>query len=319
MQSSFPTRPRIPLTAPGQPHLALQVQHPSQNRGDPSDVLYVHGSTFGADLSIFYRFDGRSWADALNDAGHTAWGFDFAGFGHSERYAQSTSTPVGTMADVLLQLHRVIAAIRARNGNRPVTLIAHSWGGAVATAYASIHPQDVRALVLFGSIVPRRPASNTPKPAAPANSHYPVTLWAQYRRFVEDVPRGQAQVLSEAHFQAWGKAYLASDPTSATRFPPSVWTPAGPGADVQAWWTGEWLYQPARVEAPTLLVRGEWDSLCTDADAATLLKALGSVHKADCKIERATHLMHLESQREALYRRINEFLQHITNPVEESA
>ena len=320
MQSSRPTRPRIPLTAPGQPALALQVQHPPHNTSHPTDVLYVHGSTFGADMSIFYRIDGRSWADALNGAGLRVWGFDFAGYGHSERYAQCASAPVGAMADALPQLRRVIAAIRARNGNRPVALVAHSWGGGVAAAYASINPQDVCALVLFGPIVPRSPAFTAPKPAATANSHYSVSLWAQYRRFVEDVPRGQPQVLGEAHFQAWGEAYLASDPTSATRFPPSVWTPAGPGADVQAWWSGEWLYQPACVGAPTLLVRGEWDSLCTDTDAATLLNALGSVHKVDCKIKRATHLMHLEGQREALYRHTHEFLQHATTTTaEESA
>lgn len=76
-----------------------------------------------------------------------------------------------------------------------------------------------------------------------------------------------------------------------------------------AWGSGDWLYEPACVEAPTLLVRGEWDSLCSDADAATLLNALGSTRKTDCKIARATHLMHLESQREVLYRHTNDFLQ----------
>ena len=311
MQKTFPTRPRIPLSAPGQPSLALQVQHPSHSLDERSDVLYVHGSTFGADMSIFYRLDGRSWADALNDAGHTVWGFDWAGYGHSDRYPQGVTTPVGRMADVLAQLQRVIAAIRARNGDRPVSLVAHSWGGNVAANYAALHPQDVRALVLFGPIAPRAPTSDS-LPAAPVASHYPVSLWAQYRRFVEDVPRGQPQVLSEAHFQTWGEAYLATDPTSHTRNPPSVWTPAGPGADVQAWWSGDWLYDPACVEAPTLLVRGAWDSLCTDTDAMTLLNALGSVHRSDCKIARATHLMHLESQRHLLYRHTNEFLQSIT-------
>ena len=313
MHSRFPTRPHIPLHAPGQPTLALQVQHPPHSTDESSDVLYVHGSTFGADMSIFYRFDGRSWADALNDAGHTVWGVDWAGFGHSDRYPQGVTTPVGRMADVLPQLHRAVTAIRARNGGRPVALVAHSWGCGAAAAYTSQHPQDVRALVLFGPIVPRKPTSASSMPAAPMAGHYPVSLWAQYRRFVEDVPRGQPQVLGEAHFQAWGEAYLATDPTAATRSPPSVWTPAGPGLDVQAWWSGDWLYEPACVEAPTLLVRGAWDALCTDADAATLLGALGSVHTADCKIERATHLMHLEAQREALYRHTNRFLQDVVS------
>lgn len=295
----------------GQPTLALQRQLPAGSPNPPAclgDVLYVHGSTFGADLSIFYRFEGRSWADALNDIGLTVWGFDWAGYGHSQRYPDGGTEPVGRMNEVLPQLRRVIAAIRARNGNRPVALLAHSWGASVAAAYASHHPQDVRALVLFAPIVPHATASAPGTSAAPLPSHFATSVWAQYRRFVEDVPRGQPQVLSELHFQAWSQAYLASDPDAAQRTPPAVWTPAGPMADVRAWWFGEWLYAPSQVHAPTLLVRGEWDSLCTDADAATLLAALGSAHTLDDRIARATHLMHLEAQRGLLYQHTNRFL-----------
>ncbi len=299
------------LREAGQPTLALQRQPPADSLHSPAsrgDVLYLHGSTFGADLSIFYRFEGRSWADALSDIGLTVWGFDWAGYGHSERYPDGGSEPVGRMNEVLPQLRRVIAAIRARNGNRPVALLAHSWGASVAAAYASHCPQDVRALMLFAPIVPRAAASAPHAPAAPLPGHFATSIWAQYRRFVEDVPRGQPQVLSELHFQAWSQAYLASDPDATQRTPPAVWTPAGPMADVRAWWSGEWFYAPERVHAPTLLVRGEWDSLCTDADAATLLAALGSAPTQDCRIERATHLMHLEAQRGLLYQHTNQFL-----------
>jgi alpha-beta hydrolase superfamily lysophospholipase len=294
----------------------LQVQQPaarSRQSGKAIDVVYLHGSTFGADLSIFHRLDGCSWADGLGDAGYAVWGFDWAGYGHSGRYPPGATEPVGRMADVLPQLRRVIVAIRARNGDRPVVVVAHSWGASVGAAYAARHPSDVQAMVLFAPIVPRapNPGCTTATLAAPLASHYPVTLWAQYRRFVEDVPRGQPQVLSEAHFHAWGQAYLASDPGADTRWPPSVWTPAGPMADVRAWWSGQWLFEPADVKASTLLIRGEWDSLCTDADAATLLNALGGAHRSDCRIARATHLMHLETQRVELYRQTNEFLRAV--------
>ena len=40
-------------------------------------VLYVHGATFPSALSIAYRFDGRSWRDALGDAGFDVWGVGF--------------------------------------------------------------------------------------------------------------------------------------------------------------------------------------------------------------------------------------------------
>jgi alpha-beta hydrolase superfamily lysophospholipase len=164
------------------------------------------------------------------------------------------------------------------------------------------------ALVLFAPIVVRTPAAIRPA-AAPQPSHYPLTLWAQYRRFVEDVPRGQPQVLSEAHFQAWGAAYLATDPGAEGRVPPSVITPYGPIADIGALWSGQALYDPSLIVAPTLLVHGEWDSLCTEADASHLLSALGSHEKVQITIARGTHLMHLESQREVLHNKVNMFLE----------
>jgi len=211
------------------------------------------------------------------------------------------------MDDVIAQLRRVVVAVRARNGDRPVALVAHSWGATVAARYAGMYPEDVKALVLFAPIVTRTPAPR-PDAAAAQPSYYPLTMWAQYRRFIEDVPRGQPQVLSEAHFQAWGAAYLATDPHSGERVPPSVMTPYGPVADIVALWSGQSLCDPSLIAAPTLVVHGEWDSLCTDADASRLLAGLGARDKAGVRIEHATHLMHLESQRAVLYNRVNTFL-----------
>jgi pimeloyl-ACP methyl ester carboxylesterase len=299
------SRASFRLTESGQPAIALRVQRPEA--GASGDVVYVHGGTFGADQSIFVRIDGRSWADALNDIGRTVWGFDFAGYGRSDRYPVDGGRPAGRMDDVIPQLRRVIAAVRASNGERPVSLIAHSWGGSVAARYGGLHPEEVKALVLFAPIVTRAPsAGRASSPALP--SHFPLTLWAQYRRFVEDVPRGEPQVMSEAHFQAWGEAFLGSDPHAKDRVPSSVLTPGGPLADIGAMWAGNVLYESSRVVAPTLLVRGAWDSLCTDADAQRLLAELGAAVKRDVKIERATHLMHLESQRTVLHDRVNGFL-----------
>ena len=307
---SVASRESFRLSEAGQPTLALQEQRPtSASVAAPAagDAIYVHGATFGANLSIFYRFDGRSWADEVNDIGLTVWGFDFAGYGRSDSYPQGGDRPAGRIDDAMAQLRRVVAAVRARNGDRPVALIAHSWGASVAARYAGMYPKDVKALVLFAPIVTRPPTAH-PAAAAPPPSHYPLTLLAQYRRFIEDVPRGQPQVLSEAHFQAWGAAYLATDPRSGERVPASVVTPYGPVADIVALWSGQSLYDPALIVAPTLVVRGEWDSLCTDADANRLLEGLGTHDKTYTRIEHATHLMHLESQRAVLYNRVNTFL-----------
>src|ERR1700678_3184241 len=63
-------------------------------RGSRRNVLYVHGATFPSALSIAYRFEGRSWRDALCDEGFDVWGLDFYGFGHSDRYAEMEAPAV---------------------------------------------------------------------------------------------------------------------------------------------------------------------------------------------------------------------------------
>jgi len=299
------------LEESGRPGLALQVQRAGATRAADArsgDVVYVHGGTFGADLSVFYRFDGQSWADRLNEAGFDVWGIDFAGYGNSDRYAQGDARPAGRLDEVLPQLRRALAAVRARNGDRPVALIAHSWGGAVAARYAGTYPQDVKALVLFAPIVARTPSA-TVLSTAPLPSHHSLTMLAQYRRFVEDVPRGRPQVLDEAQFLAWGAQFLATDSAAGKRLPPAVVLPFGPVADIGASWSGHALYDPSLIRAPVLLVRGEWDSLCTDDDAGRLLAGLGSQDKAYAKVGTSTHLMHLESQRTVLHNSVNAFLE----------
>ena len=305
-------RERLTLSAGGESDISLQVQRPATVPAR-ADVVYVHGGTFGADLSIYFRLDGRSWADQLTDEGFIVWGFDFVGYGSSGRHVADLG-PAGEIGDALRDLRRVVDAVRQRNGGQPVVLLAHSRGAAIAARYAGERPSDVRALVLFAPIVSRPTNAAALAPQAAPPSHYPLSAWAQYRRFIEDVPKGQPQVLGEGHMEAWSAAFLASDATSAARWPPSVITPYGPVADIGALWAGRALYDPARIGAPTLIVRGEWDSLCNDADAQRLLQALGSSVKDDVKIARGTHLLHLEHQRMDLYAQVNRFLKNVQQP-----
>ena len=63
------SRKDIALSERGQPMLALQVQRPGPLASAAralGDVVYVHGATFGADLSVFYRFDRRSLFSRLS-------------------------------------------------------------------------------------------------------------------------------------------------------------------------------------------------------------------------------------------------------------
>src|SRR5262249_13045318 len=128
-------------------------------------------------------------------------------------------------------------------------------------------------------------------------------------RFVAEVPPGAPAVLSPRHFADWGEAYLDSDPDSRGRVPPSVKVPSGPWHDIAQAHAGALGYDPAAVRAPGATIPGECDSRATDADARWLFEALRNAPaKRDVKIDRATHLMHLEAGRYALYRETEAFL-----------
>jgi hypothetical protein len=79
--------------------------------------------------------------------------------------------------------------------------------------------------------------------------------------------------------------------------------------DIAAAGAGDLGYDPSLIRAPLAIIRGEWDSLITDTDARWLFDSLkASPVKRDVKVSRATHLMHLEENRPALYRETQAFL-----------
>jgi len=272
--------------------------------GAVDPVLYVHGFTFPSALSVAYRFDGRSWADHLHEHGFDVWAFDFPGYGGSTRPAQMSAPaagnpPLGRAPDAARQIGAVVDHIRRERGGARVHIVAHSWGTIATGLFAGGHADAIGRLVLFGPIAQRQ-SEGLPSPGQ-IGAWRDVSVADQLKRFVEDVPPGHPPVLIEPDLAEWGPAYLATDPMACARTPPAVRIPNGPQADIIAAMSGRLPYEPGLVVAPTLIVRGAWDSLCRDADAAWLISAFGAREKADVVIPAATHLMHLEHGREGLF------------------
>jgi alpha-beta hydrolase superfamily lysophospholipase len=85
--------------------------------------------------------------------------------------------------------------------------------------------------------------------------------------------------------------------------------PSGPWQDIALAAAGQLAYDPAKIRVPVGIIRGEWDKASTDADACWLFDALrNSPVRREVRISRATHLMHLEEGRVALYREAETFL-----------
>lgn len=302
---------RIPSPQSG---LSLFLRHlpPSEATAIRNQaVLYVHGGTFPSGLSIAHRFDGWSWRDALCLDGFDVWGLDFHGFGLAEPYPEMSAPaeanlPLGRAADCSRQLEAAVRFIAEHHGADRISLIAHSWGTIVAGEFAGRCPELVERLVFFGPIARRTPQGERRR----LPGWRLISLEDQWQRFVADVPKGEEPVLSRRHFDEWGQLYLDTDPESRTRSPAAVKTPSGAFQDIYDAWAGELAYEPALIRAPIAIIRGEWDGMCTDADAQWLFDALtASPRRRDIKISRATHLMHLEENRFALYREAECFLE----------
>ncbi len=289
-----------------------RLQTESALNGKCNVVLYVHGATFPSGLSIAHRFDGESWRDALCAEGFTVWGFDFYGFGFSSRYPEMDQdpemhAPLGVAKEAAEQLAFVIRFILSHENIETISIISHSWGSMPVGLFASAHPTPVERWVLFAPIAKREARRYETPQKLPAWKL--ISSEQQWSRFVEDLPPGEPPVLSKIEFDEWSEAYLSTDPASRSRNPPSVKTPTGPFGEIIAAWHGILPYDPALVRIPIAIIRGEWDGLIPDNDARWLFDAfLNSPNKRDIKISRATHLMHLETMRQALWRESITFL-----------
>lgn len=109
-------------------------------RGDP--VVVVHG---GPGLDHAYL---RPGLDVLAPTASLIY-FDQRGTGRSEAALDSSTITLDAFV-------RDIDALRQALGHERVTLLAHSFGGLIALAYARAHPAHTRALILVASVEPGR-------------------------------------------------------------------------------------------------------------------------------------------------------------------
>lgn len=103
--------------------------------GSGRPVILIHGNA-----GSLQDFEFGTLALLANN--YRTIAFDLPGHGSSER-SKKAKTTIEDQASIL---HRALAGLGIRE---PVVLVGHSWGGAVALAYALHYPNDVAGLVLL--------------------------------------------------------------------------------------------------------------------------------------------------------------------------
>ena len=305
---------RFPSSIAG---LNLFMRHTSPTaprRGPP--VLILQGATFPSATAAGWKIDGRSWMDEIASSGYDVYALDFLGYGASDRYPEMVSThteatgaPLGDMREMVAQVDAAIAQILKLHGGENINLVAHSAGTFVAGRYAELHPDRVARLVLFGAPAPyETPTREKPTPASSPTTRYADINREEELEGFEPKVRDTRQ-LDPVMFEAWIKAYLATDPQSANRNPASVRIPTGlfaAFADMRR--LGQLPYDPHKITTPVLLIQGEWDAVSPPAAGLWLYERLGSPLKRFVIISQAGHRAHLERNRCQLYQETQGFL-----------
>jgi pimeloyl-ACP methyl ester carboxylesterase/heme-degrading monooxygenase HmoA len=306
----------IPSTI-GSLKLFMRHQGPTGVRRGPP-VLILHGVTFPSGNAAAWKIDGRSWMDELSAAGYDVYALDFLGYGASDRFpamagaemgaGTAVGAPLGGVESMLAQIESAVARILEIHGGERINLLAHSASTLVGARFAELHPDRVARLVLFGAPVPAATHGGESSQPQLDNERYLHVSRADQLNAFEPRVRESGQ-LDSAMFETWAKAYLATDPHSGEREPPSVRVPAGMTAayhDMQR--AGRLPYDPQRITVPVLVIQGEWDVVSPPAAGLWLFERLGTPLKRLVVVSQAGHRAQLEKNRWQLYRETETFL-----------
>lgn len=328
---------RQDFTVTSDPGVELAVREVSDDKLQPGrlPVVLVHGARVPGVASFDLPVEGGSLAADLVRAGHHVFIIDVRGYGGSRRGGQDGSQdgqPLVRSDEVVRDIAAVVDAIQARTGRSQVAILGWATGGHWAGMYSSQNPDEVSHLVIYNSLYGAHsghktlgPGSDMADPNKPDEFH--VKRFGAYRLNtaasllpswdrsipVEDKATWRDPRVAEA-YQA---AALASDPTSASRNPPSFRAPSGAMADSFELASGRKLWDAGPITARVLVIRSENDFWSRPEDVTTLaqdLRRAASVRTVT--IPRATHYVHLDRPERGRSRLIAEVTRTLAQPAD---
>ncbi len=296
----------IASTAPGV-ELFLRNKHLKGFKDfSPSrTVLYIHGSTQPSETVFDLPVGKGSWADYIASHGYDVWLVDVRGYGGSTP-PKDQSKPFATTKEAVEDLGVAIKHILSRRGIAKLQLIGWSWGTLIVGSYAAEQPQQVAGLILLA-----------PPWLSSAGSKAPEAAWQEWtidgslKRLQTGVPDGQAEkIFPPESKKIWELALLVNQPAAKEHNPPRFRSPTGVVADGAQYWTvNKAIYDPGKISAPALIIRGEWDELTPLSQSQALFALLRNAPVRHLiEIPRATHFIEVETGRDALFREVQNFL-----------
>jgi pimeloyl-ACP methyl ester carboxylesterase len=243
--------------------------------------------------------------DYIARHGYDVYLVDVRGYGRSTRPAAEPLRALATGEHALADFGSAVDFIRQRRGIERINLLAWSLGTITAGRYAAAFPERVSKVVLYAPVWVR----NEAPPPEPKATYRNQDIAAARSRWLAGVRADKANdLIPPGWFDAWVAANAATDPAGAAQTPQVMRVPNGPLFD-RARPSGAPPYDPAKIRAPILLVKAEWDADAPASMAQALFTQLvNSRYKQYLEIGEGTHSVMLEKNRMLLFRAVQRFL-----------
>jgi pimeloyl-ACP methyl ester carboxylesterase len=291
----------------------------------PHVVLMVHGGFAPATVAYDLRYRDYSFMAALARRGFDVFAMSHTGYAPSPRPLMDDPRNVDAQFQAELvphvlrertppqypyklvssasewdELETVVRYIRELRGVDTVSLVGWSTGAPRAGGFAALHPQEVDKLVLFG---PAPFFANDEPPAEMPERGAPTILQTReflLRRRWQDHVRCEGQLEDFDVPNAVWRELMQLDESGAR------WAADGKGImRAPNRMNFGWRENLRRIQAPTLVLLGEYDNYAKRLEA---WRGLAVQHKVFIRVACASHFMQFERGRHLLYRATESWL-----------
>jgi pimeloyl-ACP methyl ester carboxylesterase len=273
-------RKRLHAPRPGAPKLpVLFLVHGSSVSALPSFDLTVPGAGEYSMMNVFARY------------GFDVWTMDFEGYGKS-----TVTSGNSDIASGVADLRAAMPIVERETGLQKFHFMGESSGAIRAGAFAVAEPDRVERLVLEAFTYTGKGSPTLAKRGE----------GTEFYRTHNRRPRGEDMILSIFNRDKPG----TSDPRVAAamakaEMPNGDSVPTGTYLDMTA---NLPLVDPAKVQCPVLMVRGQYDGISTEEDLLDFFTKLPTPDKQYAVIPGAAHAVGMSLTRADLWHVVREFL-----------
>jgi pimeloyl-ACP methyl ester carboxylesterase len=229
-------------------------------------VFFVHGSSMASQPTFDLNVPGRPWSSVMDwfaERGFDTWTMDNEGYGRSSKHRDHNSD-IACGAD---DLAAGTAYVTRATGAERFLMYGISSGALKAALFAQRHPERVARLALdafvwTGEGSPTLEQRRKKLPEFLAKNRRPAD-----RAFVHSIfNRDHPGTADEATIEAFADAILTLDDS----------LPTGTYVDMCSKLP---LVDPAKIDVPTLILRGEYDGIASFDDLVEFFKRLPHADK----------------------------------------